>query len=93
MLNLDYPSVDLEFLEAFYWDYFIAEFLPLHHTHFNPVIFPLSTLELPYSVRLVKLGDNWTHVILNCPSLHFDQLCHDRDPDPALDTMILAYKE
>ena len=69
-----HPSVELEFLEAFCWDNYIGEFLILYHLIEKSFWGYKSVAILPYSDRLVKLGDKWTDVILNYPTNHFHRL-------------------
>ena len=73
-LQLLHEGVDLNYLQPFGWDYDMGGFLILYHSFERSFWAYCSMDYLPYPERLIKLGDKWTDIILDYPSMHFDDL-------------------
>ena len=73
-LRLHYKSIKLEYLEPFCYDQQFGMFLILYHTVDLSFWGYRGSDIIPYSMRLVKLGDKWTDVILKYPHYHFERI-------------------
>ena len=72
-LRPHYESSGLEYLEPFCHDKQFGMFLILYHT-VDLSFWGYKPGFIPHPVRLVRLGDKWTDVILKYPHDHFDRI-------------------
>jgi hypothetical protein len=73
-LRPHYQTIKLEYLKPFCYDKQFGMFLILYHTVDLSFWGYMDAGIIPYSVRLVRLGDKWTDVILKYPYYHFHQI-------------------